>query len=356
MANSLHSFIFSLSSSLLPSYAFVFSSFLSLLRCANAIFSLTMVNHPHAIMDEHASRSNAFGAVHLHRSATANGDGDDDGDGGSGSDGGGDTRCSGGGRIATGDGKRTGHSPKHSLGRMPATSGIGVQSRHPGKLLIDNGEEVMLSSEFVFEGKRHLLSEMLARRLAPAPPLLEHVRVCFCSVVAMLTPGSDLGRVDLLSMLRAGSMNRSEGDEAGEANEGALNGSVFTTHSWDVGGSSEESDGGWENGATKIPKPKMSAVVPTLNLSTIVPSMACESAGNMNASYDSSSPRPASQIGGAAWLKGSNADSRLRQMTPMGLSHNMVRMESVAKEDSDSRIAVRDGKNDEDELSHEMSC
>lgn len=40
----------------------------------------------------------------------------------------------------------------------------------------------------------------------------------------------------------------------------------------------------------------------------------------------------------------------------MGLSHNMVRMESVAKEDSDSRIAVRDGKNDEDELSHEMSC
>jgi len=250
-----------------------------------------MVNHPHAIVDEHASRSNAFGAVHLHRSATANGDGGGDGDNGSGSDGGGDTRCGGGSRIATGDGKRTGHSPKHSLGSMPATNGIGVQSRHPGKLLIDNGEEVMLSSEFVFEGKRHLLSEMLARRLAPAPPQLEHVRVCFCSVVAMLTPGSDLGRVDLLSMVRAGSMNRSEGDEADETSEGALNGSVCTAaHSWDVGGSSEESDGGWENGATKMPKPKMSAVVPVLNVSTIVPSMARESAGNKSASYDSSSP------------------------------------------------------------------
>jgi hypothetical protein len=151
-------------------------------------------------------------------------------------------------------------------------------------------------------------------------------------------------------------MNRSEGDEADETSEGALNGSVCTAHSWDVGGSSEESDGGWGHGATKMPKPKMSAVVPVLNLSTIVPSMACESAGNMSASYGSSSPRPASQIEGAAWLKGSNADPRLRKMTPMGLSHNMVRMESVAKEDSDSRIAVRDGENDEDDLSHEMSC
>ena len=241
---------------------------------------------------------------------------------------------------------------------MPATAtnGSGVQSRHPGKLVVDNGQEAMLSSEFVFEGKRHLLSEVLARRLAPAPPQLEHVRVCFCSVVAMLTPGSDLGRVDLLSMLRAGSMGRSEGDEADESSEGALAGSVFTTRSWDVDGSSEESDGGWGNDATKTPKTKMSAIVPVLDLSTVVPAMAGESAGNRNASYNSSSPRPASQIGGAAWLKGNNADSRLRQMTPMGLSHNMVRTESVAKEDSDSRIVVRDGKSDEDELSHEMSC
>lgn len=58
------------------------------------------------------------------------------------------------------------------------------------------------------EGKRTLVSEFLHRRLPAtlraSPPRMQHVNLVYRVVAAMLTPNSDLGDIDMLSLVRVG--------------------------------------------------------------------------------------------------------------------------------------------------------
>ena len=146
---------------------------------ANAIFELQHMttqgqrSHYTFVVDKKASRRNQFGDVRLHRKqSNANG------------------------AKGSGDGPR------------------------PGNMLISVGKgKPVPCYELLVTGRRHLVSEVLALRIAPAPPKLEHIHLIFCSVVALLTPGSDLGTFDLLSILRDSKNGRAKAHMADRAHD-----------------------------------------------------------------------------------------------------------------------------------------
>ena len=84
-----------------------------------------------------------------------------------------------------------------------------TQALRPGRIILTLGDSTRVEMQHLkLEGKRTLVSEFLHRRLPAtlraSPPRMQHVNLVYRVVAAMLTPNSDLGDIDMLSLVRVG--------------------------------------------------------------------------------------------------------------------------------------------------------